>query len=196
MGARFVWLGGWPQGLGAAGGGAEFLNLYARLAAWPGQPFFGHFWPKNGPRQGGRGRRRRLRRRGFLAVWSALFWAFWPKIGGKIGSFTPVPRHLFWGQFWPFVLRFLGLFGQISGGPKKVRLLAIFGQVGFFLCWSGVSFLAFGQISAVGSTCRVLGHFWFPKIAFLAKNAIRHWPRRFFGLKKGQNYQRLGDFGS
>ena len=31
MGARFVWLGGWPQGLGAAGGGAEFLNLYGRL---------------------------------------------------------------------------------------------------------------------------------------------------------------------
>ena len=27
MEGRFVWLGGWPQGLGPAGSGAEFLNL-------------------------------------------------------------------------------------------------------------------------------------------------------------------------
>ena len=144
MEARFVWLGGWPQGLGAAGGGAEFLNLYGRPQRSAGGPVFRFFWPKNRPRQGGRGRSPPAAAGAFLAFWSALFWAFWPKMGLFRGWFTRLPRHLFWGHFWPFVRRFLGLFGQISSGPKKVVNLALFCQAGFFGAGLGSAFLGFG----------------------------------------------------
>ena len=165
MEGRFVWLGGWPQGLGAAGGGAEFLNLYARPAGSAREAFFGLFWPKNGHPLGGRGRPPPAAPGAFLAVWSALFWAFWPKLGGKMGSFIPVPRHLFGRQIWPFVLRFLGLFGQNFGGPKKSCIFALFGQVAFFGAGLGSPFWppAVGALSA-------------RRVVFWAFFGFQNWP--------------------
>ena len=145
MGARFVWLGGWPQGLGAAGGGAEFLNLYGQAWRSAKRSIFRLFRSKNGHRQGGRGRPPPAAPGAFLAFWSALFLGFWPKIGAFWGQFTWLPRHLFWGHFWPFVLRFLGLFGQISKGPKKVAFWALFCQARFFGAGLGSAFWPFGQ---------------------------------------------------
>ena len=81
MAARFVWLGGWPQGLGPPGGRAEFLNLYGRDPGPGSRAFLVFFGAKKG---------RGLW--GFGAL--APFWGF-----GVFGLYS----RPFWGHFGGFL---------------------------------------------------------------------------------------------
>ena len=121
-----------------------------------------------------------------MAVWSSLFWAFWPKLGGFLGHFMPVPRHLFWGQKGGSLLRFLAIFGQISGGSKKSCIFALFWQVAFFGDGLGSPFWP----PAVGASSARRVVFWaifgFQKFTFWAKTRHVEAVGVFLVLKKAK----------
>ena len=99
MEARFVWLGGWPQGLGAAGGGAEFLNLYARPLAGQNLSILAKNREIFGPRQGGRGRAAACGGRGLFGRLVCPFLGFLAKNGGLFGPFYQAASAPFLGPF-------------------------------------------------------------------------------------------------
>ena len=194
MGARFVWLGGWPQGLGAAGGGAEFLNLYGRLPLRGKWSIFDHFWSKIDHPQGGSGPGAACGGRGLFGRLVCPFLGFLAKIGAKKGVIYHLPSAPFLGPILAVCPTIFGPFWPNFVGAQKSSVFGRFCQGRLFWCWSGVSFLAEGLRPSIGSTCRVLATFLSAIFDFFVENTTRRGRRRFFGLEKGQNYRRLGDF--
>ena len=124
------------------------------------------------------------------------FFGLFGQIWGQKRGIYPSPSAPFLGPFLAVCPTIFGHFGPKIVGAQKSCVLGTFLPGALFWCWSWVSFLAFGQIVGIASTCRVLGQKSVGKFHFFGQNTTRRGCRRFFGLKKGQNYHRLGDFGS
>ena len=166
MAARFVWLGGWPQGLGPPVGRAEFLNLYGRPRRSGPWSFLGLFSSKKGGGLWGFGAWLLF---GAWGLFGLLVRPFWAQKGGENLGFIPDPRHLFGAIFWPFGVQKWGHFGRFGPGAKKSWSGANFWQVGFFCAGLWSHFWAFGFFRP--SARRVV--FWTKKVlaisTFLAK---------------------------
>ena len=137
MGARFVWLGGWPQGLGAAGGGAEFLNLYGQASGSAQGAFLALFWGQKGAEALGSGPAAASRA-------GARFWPFGLPFFGLFGQKSGVklvilPRSL--GTFFGAKNGrpsddFSSFLAVLARPPKKVGFGPFLARPAFFvLVW-------------------------------------------------------------
>ena len=158
--------------------------------------FFGAFWPKKRPRSLGSGPGSPPAAAGVFGRLVCPFLGFLAKIGAFLGVIYHRPSAPFLGPKRAVCPTIFGHFGPKIVGAQKSWQNVTFWHGALFWCWSGVSFLAFGPSAVIGLTCRVFGQNCVGNFHFLGQNTTRQGCRRFFGLKKGQNYHRLGDFGS